>query len=364
MAVNWVACAATTGEVIADLPGLEVPQVEQVMMGYATALARLPLTADTTAEWELATTPGGAYLVLVEDDVPTWGGLVASRTRGKDDLVALTLGTVESYLRRRFVGDVTFTDEDQCAIVEALVAAYGATDGLPFEYDIEVSAYTRDRTYLDLNDKTLYSVMSELAGVENGPEWMVGWEECLHGDRRAYCPLLIVRDRLGSEPRADLEPDATWSTPGQAIDVSYVEDFTDGNGANDVMAVSTATNDTRPESAHATVAADTRPKFELRFTPSTSISVTETLDKHAARKLAQVGYGTRTLSMVLQHGSTTRPGIDFQLGDVRGFQIGGGAHPMKAFPGGMSGRARVVGYKRTLGNSQTVTPLLAELELD
>lgn len=364
MAVSWVGCSALTGEVIADFPALEVGTIEQVMMGYATASAVLPLTDATHPEWDLATTPGGAYLVLLEDDVPTWGGLISTRTRGIKDSVALTMGTVESYLRRRYVGDETFADEDQCAIIETLVATYGADDGLPFEYDIEASAFTRDRTYLDANDKTLFSVMSELAGVENGPEWMVGWEACLHDDRRAYCPVLIVRDRLGSTPRADLAPDATWSMPGDAIDVSFVEDYTDGSGANDVMAVSTATNDTRPESSHATVAADTRPKFELRFTPSTSISQVETLDEHAARKLAQVGTGTRSLAMTLKPGLTTRPGIDFQLGDVRGFQIGGDAYPMRAFPGGLSGRARVVGYKRTLGNSPTVTPLLTDLEID
>jgi len=362
--MSWVACSALTGEVIADLPALNVGTIEQVLMGYATASAVLPLTDDTNPEWELATTPGGAYLVLLEDDVPTWGGLIGTQTRGTTDSVALTLGTVESYLRRRFVGDVTYTSVDQCSIVQSLVTAYGQTLGLPFQFAVTASAFTRDREYKDINDKTLYSVMTELSGVENGPEWTVGWASVVTSGRSRYVPVLKVSDRLGSGPMAGLDPDATWSLPGDATDVSYVVDFSDGSGANDVMAVSTATNDIRPQSAHAVIVGDSRPKVEVRPTPSTSITNTATLDAHAARILAQVGYGTRTLEMTLKPGSTSRPGIDFQLGDVRGFEVGGVAHPMRAYPGGLKGRGRVVGWKRTLGGSPTVTPMLAELEID
>ncbi len=359
--LEWVACSATTGIVITDLPGLSVDRIADAMNGYETASGVLTLDDKTSAEWLNATRPGGAYLVLLEDDVPVWGGLIARRTRGKGDSVLIDMGTPATYLRRRFVGDVAYTDEDQCAIVEALVVAYGEADGLPFDYDISVSATTRDRTYLDLNDKSLFSVMSELAGVDGGPEWMVGWETCAVGDQRAYCPLLIVRDRLGTTPNAGLDPATTWEFPGSITDFTLIEDYGDGSGANDVMAVSSAVNDVRPQSSHVLVTGDSRPKFELRFTPSTSISSTETLDSHAASKAALVGQGSRSLAVSLI-GDAARPGIDFAMGDVVGFEIGGPSHPMLAYPdGGLGGTGRVIGWSRTLLGVRQVTPELSDL---
>jgi len=358
--LEWVACSATTGVVITDLPGLSVDRIADAMNGYETASGVLILGADTSAEWLNATRPGGAYLVLLEDDVPVWGGLIARRTRGKGNSVLIDMGTPATYLRRRFVGDVTYTSEDQCAIVEALVVAYGEADGLPFDYDISASAITRDRTYLDLNDKSVFSAISELAGVENGPEWMVRWETCNVGDLRAYCPVLVVADRLGTAPNAGLDPAVTWEFPGPVVDFTLVEDYGDGSGANDVLAVSTAQNDTRPESAHALVTDDDRPKFELRFTPSTSITETATLDGHAERKLALVGHGSRSFAPSLI-GVGNRPGIDFHMGDVVGFEIGGLSHPMLAYPDGLGGTGRVVGWSRTLSGVQQVTPVLADL---
>jgi len=360
--LEWVACNASTGVVIANLPGLIVPSVQDAMMSFATATATLVVTDRTDPEWVAATRPGGAYIVLLEDSVPTWGGLIASRRKGTNDLVSLSLGTVATYLRRRFVGDTTFTDEDQCAIVEQLVALYGETDGLPFEYDVTASAITRDRTYLDLNDKTVMSAISELAGVENGPEWAITWTTKTVGTQTAYCPKLVVADRLGSTPAAGLGPSATWEFPGAVVDVELTEDYSDGKGANDVMAVSTASMDTRPESVHVLVTDDERPKFEHRFTPSTTITETDTLDAHAARQSAQVGRGTLTLAMTLDAASA-RPGIDFNLGDVRGFRIGGDAHPLLAYPGGVEGTARVIGYTRTFGSVPQVTPVLSALEV-
>lgn len=360
---EWVSCDARTGKVIASLPGLDVPKVEDAMMSYATASATLTVTDKTDPEWIAATRPGGAYLVLLEDGLPTWGGLIGRRTRGVSDSVQLDLATVASYLRRRFVGDESFASEDQCAIVEAVVAEYGATDGLPFEFDVAVSATTRDRTYTDDSDKSVFSIISELAGVEDGPEWCISWQagDAIDG-QRVFVPLLKVADRLGTTPNPGMEPAVTWEFPGAVSDVSLTEDFGDGKGANDVLAVSTAVNDVRPESSHATLADDARPKYEMRFTPSTSIVETATLDAHAERKLAQVGYGSLTLELTLP-AEVARLGRNFGVGDVVGFSIGGPAHPMLAYPGGVKGTGRVTGYSRTFNDVPMVTPWLEDVEI-
>lgn len=358
--LEWVACSAITGVVITDLPGLSVGTISDAMNGYETASGVLTLDASTSAEWLNATRPGSAYLVLLEDDEPVWGGLIARRTRGKGNAVAIDMGTVATYWRRRYVGDVTYTSTDQCAIVQALVVAYGDASGLPFEYDVSVSATTRDRTYLDINDKSLMSVMSELAAVDGGPEWMVGWVRTTVGTQTAYVPQLVVRDRLGSTPNVGTAPAVTWEFPGSVTDFTLIEDYGDGSGANDVMAVSSANNNVRPQSAHTLLTGDNRPKFELRFTPSTSIKITDTLDSHAVSKLAIVGQGSRSLAISLI-GEGNRPGIDFHMGDVRGFEIGGDAHPMLAYPDGLGGTGRVIGWSRTLTGVQQVTPVLADL---
>lgn len=370
--VQWVACSAKTGVVITDLPDIVVGDIESVMMGYATTQATLPVAyraglsdAQKVAHSETlleATEPGAVYLVLLEDSVPTWGALVARRQSNQGDSWTLALGTVETYFRRRFVGDLEYTNEDQCAIVEALATLYAA-DEIPLTVAAAASSRLRDRNYLDKLDKSLLSILSELAGVENGPEWAITWQTCDVDGQTAYCPVLVVADRLGSEPAPGLDPAITWDMPGSFATFEFSEDYSDGSGANDVMAVSSAAAEIRPQSEHV-VTVDTRPKFEMRFTPSTSITQTETLNEHAERKSAQVANGTRTLQMTLKPGAAgIRPGIDYQLGDTIGFVIGGPGVFLPTFPHGMSGRGRVTSWKRAF-NPPSVTPTLTELEIN
>ena len=361
--VEWVACSALTGVVIADLPGLQVDTIEQVLMGYATASAVLPIEDSTTPEWRNATLPGGVFIVMLEDETPTWGAMVTQRKRGANDSVVLGLATVETYFRRRYVGDETFAATDQCEIVEMLVTNYAA-DSLALEVSAEASAYTRDRTYVDDDDKTLYSVLSELSGVINGPEWTVTWGEYTVGTQRAYKPILVVADRLGSEPAEGMAPAVTFDLPGTISEVLFTEDYSDGSGANDVMATSTAVNNERPESAHATSADGSRPTFELRFSPSTSITETDTLDAHAEARLARVEGGSLSLELTLIPREGSRPGIDFFVGDTIGFHLGHDAAPLPNFPGGLSGTARVTGWKRSFGDVDKVTPVLTSVEVD
>lgn len=370
--LQWVACSAKTGVVITDLPDLIVDVIEHAMMGYSTTTATLPVayraglsTAQKVAHSETlleASEPGGVYLVLLEDAVPTWGALVAQRSRDTSDAFTLALGTIETYFRRRFVGDLEYTDEDQCAIVESLATLYAA-DEIPLTVDATASSQLRDRTYYNDSDKDLFSIMSELAGVENGPEWAITWQTCDVDGQTAYCPVLVVADRLGSEPAQGLDPAITWDMPGAIATLMFTEDYSDGKGANDVLAVSSGVAEVRPESEHV-ITADSRPKYELRFTPSTSITEVATLNKHAQRKSAQVSAGTRTLQMTLKPGAAgIRPGIDYQLGDTIGFVIGGPGVFLPTFPHGMSGRGRVTSWKRAF-NPPAVTPILTDLEVD
>jgi hypothetical protein len=356
MGLQWVACSAKTGVVICELPGLKVDRIATSICAYSAAIATLAIEDTTDPEWERGTLPGGAYLVALDGELPKWGALVAERPRAFGQAVILSLITIEGYMDRRFVNDnVGFIAQDQCSIIEDLVDVY-VGDTFPIRVDASASATTRDRTYAASADKSIYSALVELAGVIDGPEWTVGWEATLVGGQRAYKPVLYVADRLGSAPNAGMDPAVTFEYPGPVSSGTYTEDYSAGAGANDVLAVSTAIADVRPESSHAVYVDAARPTFEMRFTPSDGISETATLDAHAEATLARVQDGAVSLTMVLDYGSAPKPGVDWSLGDTVGFRV-----TSPEFPGGLNGTARVRGWSMSLGATPSIEPMLTEV---
>ena len=332
-------------------------------MAYATAPARLIVTAETDPEWLAATRPGDAMIVLLANDAPIWGGVVTGRVRNGADNVDLTLTTIPGYWRRRFVGNETFAAVDQNVIVGTLATNYGAFEGTPLIVDIAPSAFTRNRTYYDDDDKSLFDALSELSGVENGPEWVVEWSVQDYGGQVAYWPVLVVRDRLGTTPNAGMDPESTWSFPGAIMKCTLTEDYSDGRGANDIMAVSSAVENVRPQSAHATVPGDDRIKWEDRFTPSTSIAEVSRLTSHALAKLARISDGSRLVELPLI-AESARPGVDYRIGDIVGIRIGASGESLPAYPdGGLIARARVVGFRADPLGVETVTPFVTDLEV-
>jgi hypothetical protein len=202
-----------------------------------------------------------------------------------------------------------------------------------------------------------------------------------------------------------MAPTATFDLPGCITDALSTVDYSAGKGANDVMAVSTATSGTRPQSAHHLAPDDGRPTYEARVTPSTSIIDTATLDAHAAKVLAVMQDGATSLALSASvMASATKPaapplGIDWNLGDDVGYSIGGveadprarwidtytdmfsdiftdifggtltggktkvlvnpnGRPSVPAFPNGLAGTQRAIGWEMTLGVTPVVTPIL------
>ncbi|MCK9597815.1 MAG: hypothetical protein M0R06_02165 [Sphaerochaeta sp.] len=357
MGLSWVACSAKTGVVICDLPGLTVDRISTAICAYTTATASLLIEATTDPDWERGTLPGGAYLVALDGELPKWGAIITKRPRAFGKAVALSLATVEAYMDRRFISDdVSYTDEDQNAIIEDLVDTY-VGDSFPIRVEATASATTRDRTYKKASDKSIYSALVELAGVIDGPEWTVGWEASLAvGGERMYTPVLYVADRLGTTPNEDMDPAVTFEHPGPVSSGTFTEDYSSGAGANDVLAVSTAIADVRPESSHAVYADASRPTYELRFTPSEGISDIDTLDEHAEATLARVQEGAVSLALVLDYGTAPKPGVDWTLGDVVGFRV-----TSPEFPGGLNGTARARGWSMSLGATPSIEPTLTEV---
>lgn len=390
MALSWIAADALTGEVIADLPDLSCPSVSAVIGGYRSTSATLPIPS-APENWERATLPGATVLVLARESddatapVLLWGGLVMSRTRGAGDTLEVSVATIEAAFDRYYVGDVTYTAKEQVALVADLVASWC---DLPIRVSTIPGSTTRDRTYADAEDKTLLSVLTELSAIDGGPEWAVSWE--WSSDRRRITPVLNVGDRIGTSPAAGTRPATTFEMPGPVIDATLVEDYTSGKGATDVLAVSTASADERPQSSRK-VATSERPRFQFRFTPTTSIGDVATLNAHATEALAYMKDGAVSLSLSGPESAMPALGDDWFIGDDVGYKIGGreydaetyptdglwsaewtevwgatgealvypdGRDTVPAFPGGLSGTARVIGWELSLAEVPIITPII------
>lgn len=380
MGYTWVAVDIETGNVLNDLPDLTdglggTITVAQTLGRYETGTCGLPLPT-APPEWQRSTLPMGAAIVLLVDNpndpthgIPVWGAHINRRTRDESDLVQLSFATPEAYFDRRFVGNSPFTNVGQNTIVQTLVNNYvaaGPAGGLPIRVQVVTSGAGTLRTrteYTDQADKSVYSALQDLMGVQGGPEWYVGWEWQTNPER--LTPVLYVGDRIGIAATAGLSPSAWFEMPGPVKSFQMVEDFTDGKGANAIMAVSSGVGTSRPQSSLQVFADPNRPTVEFRWTPSTSITDTATLNTYASAALGQIQQGSVTLSLsaVASDPACPQLGADWGLGDDLGYHIGGldanGVDTVPAFPGGISGTARAIGYTLTVSETPILTPVLA-----
>jgi len=397
VALSWLSVDARTGVILADLPHLSVNTVKRSLCRYDSASAVLPLPTAPEG-WDLATREGGANLILLSDDAPIWGAMVTQSPRGSGDTLEMSLATIESYFDRRYVGDVVYAQVGQNIIAADLIARYVATGplgGLPIRVQYSAPGKLRDHTYSDASDKTVYSALTELANIEGGIEFTVEWE-WQHNPER-ITPVFYVGDRIGQAVTPGLAPAATFDLPGCVTEAVVFRDYSAGKGANVVVAVSTAVADVRPQSPAQVAPDDGRPTFEHRFTPSTSIKQVSTLTAHAASALASLAPGATAITLSADMGSAPVLGLDWRLGDDIGYVLGGlvpdarthlvdvysdlfpavfpatfgewtgtavalinpgGRDSVPAFPGGLSGSARCVGWELDLPKS-IVTPILA-----
>ncbi|MCU1408457.1 MAG: hypothetical protein JWM23_537 [Microbacteriaceae bacterium] len=402
--LSWVATDALTGEIIADLPGLDVQSVKSTLGRYEATTAVLPLPT-APQNWGRATLPGATNLHLlsqpvdkrgshVGQSIPIWGGMITQRPLTESNTLSLPLATIESYLDRRFVGNEKYTQVGQNDIINDLVTKYvrnGPNGGIPLrvEYVTPGPGKLRDREYKDQDDKTIYSVFTDLMGIRLGPEWTIGWE-WQHNPER-ITPVLYVGDRIGAAVPAGLGPAATFEMPGAVQSFQLLEDYSNGKGATAVMATSSGEGTLRPQSPMQTTTDPTRPTFEHRWTPSTSITMTDTLTDYAKAALPALADGTRSLSLSAVADDAPPLGTDWFIGDDIGFSLGGrvpdprtktvrdmfidkftdafyatgktlinslGRDTVPAFPGGYEGVGRVVGWELTLTGTRIITPTI------
>jgi len=415
MTLAWVATDARTGDVLADLPYLECSSVKRSIGRYEPAQASLPLP-NAPENWELATREGGANLILLDDGNPIYGAMVTQCPRDLTDVLPLSLATIESYLDRRIMGDISYGptvanptapqwgQNDMVADWFARFVTVGPLGGVPFRivYSTPGPGALRTRSYLRTDRKTVYSALTELSAVLGGPEWTVEWE-WQHNPER-ITPVLYVGDRVGTPITPGLAPAATFEAPGCIIAAVQTRDYSSGKGANSVIAYSSATAGTVPTSPAQVGPDDGRPTFEADIQPSTSITDTDTLIAHAQSALVTLAPGGRALALSAVVEKAPPLGVAWVLGDDVGYKIGGlerdprmhdvdvysdtwwpddiwpaddiwgvftgrervpvnpnGRQSVPAFPNGISGVMRCIGWERTLDGVQVVTPILATI---
>ena len=376
MTYSWVACAATTGAVITELPDLDIPSVGVTLCDWWSGQGSLPLDDKTPAEWRRATAPQATYLVLLDDEIPDpiWGGIVTGRQMTGSDSVTLNVACWESYLARRYVHDLTYPDVEQCGLAADLVTQCVLTvsDATPTPpaliVEYTAGTTTRYREYQLASSKSVAAALQELSGVEGGPEWTVTWRH-LTGPER-YVPVLKIADRIGvPKPAGMPSSQAQFQMPGCVAEFTLTEDWTDGKAANAITATSTD-EDSNTLAAVKVFTDPDRPTIEYRYTSSSSITDIDTLRAHAAQALSIMKDGAVALSLAAAVDGAPRLGIDWGLGDDIGWSLAcRSVSPGRMIPGDdgsawipVEGVDRCVGWEASLSGVQTVTPILATRE--
>lgn len=317
-------------------------------------------------EWNYWTEPGRMLALLVDDnDQPVWGGIILRRIPDETVWVPIAMATLEHYLDRRYLNDsYVFSGQDQSVIATSLVEATLFTNGpgVPFVIDAPNTGVLRDRTYLDADDKTTLSLLTDLMNIQNGIEFTVDleWTDTTNTVLRY---VLRIGPRIGKS----LPEPARFEHPGPVQRFTIPQDYTRENGANDVMAVSSGEGDARPQSTHH-VDQDKLDagwvRYERRWTPSTSITDPGTLEAYAAQELYDKKDGLVELTLVADLDTCPKINADWWLGDDITAAITAPSLPATvdvdgAVQPGYEQRVRVVGYTIDL-DGRTLTPNLRE----
>lgn len=376
MALSWLACDFVTGRVLGDLPGMTAQSPLRTSIGqYEQNTLMLPL-ATAPHDWLALIRPKATNLIaLNEAGNPVWGGIVTQLPRDTGDSLSLPVVSAEAYFDWRYISPAAsttvktvdhgyYTNWDQCEMTADLVQRYAATatrPGMPVRTVWTPSAQPpRSQTYLDTDDKTLYSGLQDFSALLNGPEWILTWE-WQHNPER-ITPVFTVADRIGRSPRPGLNPEV-FHLPGSISAVQFLQDYTNGKGANDVTAVGSGDGTSRLTFREVAKNFGGRPTIEFRFNvPSAGqpgpVQESRVLRDYASQALSYMGDGAKSLTLTADIGSAPVLGEDWEIGDDLAYEIDpfdGAGNTMLAFPDGLSGVARSIGAERT---DTTIAPIL------
>lgn len=353
--VTWLGCDLVTGTIIADLPDI-TGQISRLLGAYTSSSLSMPIPLSGPGKLGdvafQATTPGRTMIVAVVNDQPAWGGIVLRRAGGTDGTISLACATLEAYFNRRRVRSHTWTQQDEAAVIAAGLLGdagtiLGVGSGIELEIDAPPTGRLRDRTYVATDRATVYDRLRDLMAVQGGPEWTI---ELLWGDdtHTWVRKVVRVRDRIGvaaTSPQAVFETTAASVFSSRGVSearYAFDEDYSDGKGANYVVAYSTGEAEDQPTSSPAIgtdLLAAGWPIFEEHFQPASDISTVSVLDSHAQRTLQLKRHGALTWQIEARWSVFPRLNVDWRLGDDIAWQLTGHRHP-----GGITGQGRCIGW--------------------
>lgn len=375
--LQWISANLCTGRVRGDLPGLDVQwPIRHTLSNYDTATGTLKLDG-APPDWADLVKAGASLLACYDDEddgqqpAILWAGYVVTvDPDAATDTAQVSLSTVEGYLARRYVPDVTYpagTLRD--AVVADMVAKWiragvGAIPGVPIavqQIGAGGPALTAAKVYQNTDNATVASRIEALL-AELGGEYTITW--AWSADSLSLVPTMTVGDHIGQQSTTGI-PAVTFEQPGPVVSVNQPTDYSDGAGANVITAYSSGQGSVTPYAPAVTVAADDRPAFEYRYQPVASEDDLGVLGRHAQQAAGILGPGARPLSLVLalvELGTGRRYGIDWRLGDDLGYHV----EPCLAFVDGLDGVARAIAVE--IGGDEetgatTITPIFAQPEI-
>lgn len=314
--------------------------------------------------WDEATALGRSLVVAVDADGDQiiWGGLVRRRTSAKGGWVDVSANTLEAYLSRRFINTtLTWTDEDPSTIAANALATI--TDLPPLTVSTVLTGTRIIDGFYDTSDnKRVGDLLTDLAGLAGGIEWTVDLE-WIDADHTLMRYVVRVAPRLGTPAS---EAATQWTMPGCVRDFSFIEDFGEENGANDVLALSSGEGGSKPVSTRYedTVLLGSFARFERRFTPATSITSSSTLDQYAEAELARTRLGITQLTIEANLDAAPQVNRDWWMGDDIDVALTCDRFPRKVdaegfWEAGYTRRLRTVGWDLDF-STRTIVPRIVE----
>lgn len=317
--------------------------------------------------WDEATTKGRSLLLAVDKDGDqiVWGGLVRRRTSDITSAwVPCSLDTLEAYLQRRYINaTLSWTDADPAQVAADVL---GQVTGLPpLELDVKmVGNAVVDGFYDDSDDMRVGDVLADLAGLSTGIEWTVDleWDDAEHTQVRY---VVRIAPRLGTAKPSEVAA-TQWRMPGCITGGTFIEDFGENTGANDVLALSSGEGESRPRSTRYedTQLLASYARFERRFNPARSITSTTTLDQYAEAELAATRLGLTQLTITANLDAAPQVNRDWWMGDDIDVSITSPRFPRRqdsdgVWQPGYERRLRTVGWDLDL-DARTVIPRIVE----
>lgn len=350
---TWYACDFLTGYIICELPSLIPQGALSRRLGTYTSTTFNLLLGGAPDGWQAATQYGRVLLVACADDEPAWAGSATVRNRGSAPTADLTAATAEGYLDRRYAGDLTFTATDTALIAAGLVAPVAAT--VPcMDVITTLTGTLADRVYVDSDDKTVYSNLTELMGTDGGPEWTVNpvW----NSDRSGFRLEVVIGPQIGTILAS---PTAVFDYPGCVASYQEASSYEDGKGATVIRATGAGEGTTRAVSSDhtSTLIAAGWPVYEYRWSPGSDITDTTILDSHAQAALTLMESGASAWSLTAAWSQAPLLGTDWQLGDSVRLVVEAGESPGHPEGADVSARCWAWEWDTAAG---TVAPIIVE----